>query len=323
MGDDSIHAVSGGKIPVIIDCDPGHDDAIALMLAFGCGRLDVLGVTTVAGNTTGENAYRNARAVLAHIGAEDVPVARGADGPILRSLHTSRDVHGESGLVGITVPPGLREWGMNAVEFLSSTLRKSETRIVLVPTGPLTNIAIAFLAFPDIKEKVERIVLMGGAAGQGNVTPSSEYNIYADPEAARIVFRSGVPITMIGLDATHKALVYPSEVEEMRKTGAVGALAARLMDFYSLAYRARGFEGTPVHDALAVAAVFDDEVVETRYAHVDVETCGELTAGRTVVDFRSAGGKVPNAKVAVGVDRERFLGHLMGALAALEGANPA
>lgn len=304
------------KIPVIIDCDPGHDDAIALMLAFGCGRLDVLGVTTVAGNTVGENAYRNALAVLSLIGA-DVPVARGADAPILRPLYTSRDVHGESGLDGLPVPPGLKGGGLTAVEFLSETLRSSVTKITLVPTGPLTNIAILFLAFPDVKEKIERVVLMGGVAGQGNVTPSAEFNIFADPEAARIVFHSGVPITMIGLDATHKALVYPNEVEEMRRIGRVGAVAAGLMDFYSRAYKARGFEGTPIHDALAVAAVFDESVVKTQYARVDIETRGEFTAGRTVVDFRGAAGREPNARVAVDVDRDRFMHLLMTAISAL------
>jgi pyrimidine-specific ribonucleoside hydrolase len=316
MRGNGVYPENSEKIPIIIDCDPGHDDAIALMLAFGCRRLDVLGITTVAGNTTGENAYRNALAILSLISA-DVSVARGADSPILRPLHTSRDVHGESGLDGLSVPPNAKGGDLSAVEFLSSTLRRSETKITLVPTGPLTNIAIAFLAFPDIKEKIERVVLMGGVAGQGNVTPSAEFNIFADPEAARVVFQSGVPITMIGLDATHKALVYPEEVEEIRKIGRVGALAAGLLDFYSLAYKARGFKGTPIHDALAVAAVFDEGVVKTEYARVDVEIRGEFTAGRTVVDFRGVTGKEPNAKVAVDVDRDRFLNLLMSAISVL------
>jgi pyrimidine-specific ribonucleoside hydrolase len=309
---------TGPRIPVIIDCDPGHDDAIALMLAFGCGRLNVLGVTTVAGNTTGENALRNALAVLSLIRAA-VPVGRGADSPMLRPLETARDVHGESGLEGLSAPrPELRGSDLTAVEFLSSALRQSPVKVTLVPTGPLTNIAIAFLAFPDIRAKIERVVLMGGAAGEGNRTPSAEFNIMTDPEAARVVFESGVPITMVGLDVTHKALIYPREVEALRESGRVGAFAAGLLDFYSRSYRSKGFEGNPVHDALAVAAVFDEGVITTRHVRVDIETRGEFTAGRTVVDFGGVTGRPPNARVAVGVDRDRFIAHIMNAIAALD-----
>jgi pyrimidine-specific ribonucleoside hydrolase len=307
-----------GPVPVIIDCDPGNDDAIALMLAFGSGKLKVLGVTTVAGNTSGENAYRNALAVLSAIGV-DVPVARGADGPVLRPLETAREVHGESGL-GAPHTPAVRLRGseLSAVEFLSNTLRESEEKVTLVPIGPLTNIAIAFLAFPDIKKKVERVVLMGGAAGEGNRTPSSEFNVMTDPEAACVVFRSGVPITMVGLDVTLKALIYPEEVEAIRGRGKVGAFAAGLLEFYSRFYRSKGFSGNPVHDALAVAAVFDPEVIKTKDAHVDIETRGEFTLGRTVVDFGGVTGKPPNAQVAVGVDRDRFVTHIKNAISALD-----
>lgn len=306
------------KIPVIIDCDPGHDDAVALMLAFGSGKLDVLGVTTVAGNGTGPNTYRNALGILSLIGS-DAEVARGADKPIMRPLVTAPNVHGDSGMDGPAMAePKLKGSDRSAVELMSSVLRRFPGKVILVPTGPLTNIAIAFLAFPDIKEKVERIVLMGGAAKESNWTPAAEFNIVVDPEAARIVFESGVPITMIGLDATHKALIYPSEVEAIRKLGPIGAFVGELMDFYSIFYRSRGFEGNPIHDALAVAAVFEPDIVKTVFKHVDVETHGEFTLGRTVVDFGGVTGKEPNALVAMDVDRERFIHLVTEAVKALE-----
>ncbi|MGI6661747.1 MAG: nucleoside hydrolase [Bacillota bacterium] len=315
--------MSNAKIPVIIDCDPGIDDAVALALAFGCGKLDVLGVTTVAGNTTGENTYRNARRFLSFIGA-DVEVARGADKPILRPLITAPDVHGKAGLGGLS---GAEDSGMDdddrdtsgrsALDLITETLLNHGEKVTLVPVGPLTNIAIALLARPEIKHKIERIVLMGGAALEGNRTPAAEFNIIADPEAARIVFESGVPITMVGLDVTHKALIYPDEIEALRKHGRIGMAIAELMDFYGVFYRKR-FEGNPVHDALAVAAVFESDIVSTRLLNVCVETSGEFTLGRTVVDFRGVTGRKPNCDVALGVDRERFINLIFDAVKTLE-----
>ena len=310
--------VAGKRIPVIIDCDPGHDDAIALMLAFGCGQLDVLGVTTVAGNGTGANTYRNALRVLSVIG-KSAEVARGADRPILRPLAIAANVHGNSGLDGpAAAEPTLQGSPRSALQLISETLRSSGRKIVLIPVGPLTNIAIAFLAYPEIKDKVERIVLMGGAAREGNRTPAAEFNISVDPEAARIVFESGIPITMIGLDVTHKALIAPDEVNALRKSGPIGEFVGQLMDFYSVFYRSMGFPGNPVHDALAVAAVFEPDIVKTRRLHVDVETQGEFTLGRTVVDFGGVTGKEPNVDVALDVDRERFVTLVRDAVLALE-----
>ncbi|MEW6106128.1 MAG: nucleoside hydrolase [Bacillota bacterium] len=307
------------KIPVLIDCDPGHDDAVALMLAFGCGALDVLGVTVVAGNQTLPKTFKNALKVLSLIGA-DVEVAAGAERPILRSLTVAPNVHGETGLDGPTLPePTLRGSSRSAFELITDTLRRAEKKVTLIPTGPLTNIAIALLACPDIKAKIERIVLMGGAAYGGNWTPAAEFNIYVDPEAARVVFEAGIPLTMIGLDVTHKALMLPDEVEAMRNSGKIGRVVAELMDFYSIFYRERqGFGGLPIHDACAVSAVFDPTIVTTKHLHVDIETHGEFTAGRTVVDFAGVTGKPANAAVALDIDRERFIGHLFRAVEALE-----
>lgn len=312
-----------GKIPVLIDCDPGHDDAIALMLAFGCGKLDVLGVTTVAGNGAGPDTYRNALRVLSVIG-KSAEVAKGADRPILRPLVTAPNVHGGSGLDGpAPVEPTLKGSSRSAFELITGTLRSHDGKVVLIPTGPLTNIAIALLACPDIKRKIERIVLMGGAARESNWTPAAEFNIIVDPEAARIVFESGLPITMVGLDATHKALILPDEVASLRRTGPIGEFTGQLMDFYSLFYRSQGFAGNPVHDALAVAAVIEPGVVKTRHLHVDVETRGEFTLGRTVVDFGNVTGKAPNVDVALDVDRERFVGMVREAIENLERGEPA
>ncbi len=311
------------RIPVLIDCDPGHDDAVALMLAFGCGRLDVLGVTTVAGNGTCPNTYRNALRVLSVIG-KSVEVAKGADKPILRPLVTASNVHGDSGLDGPAAKePTLKGSSRSAFELLTGTLKAVTEPIVLLPTGPLTNIAIALLACPEIRGKIHRIVLMGGAAREGNWTPAAEFNIAVDPEAARIVFESGVPMTMIGLDVTHKALIYPGEVQRLRKTGPIGSFAAELMDFYSVFYRSQGFPGNPIHDALAVAAAFEPDIVKTRRLHVDVETCGEFTLGRTVVDFSGVTRKAPNVDVALEVDRDRFIKMVFDAVETLEKGGPA
>jgi pyrimidine-specific ribonucleoside hydrolase len=306
------------RIPVIIDCDPGHDDAVALMLAFGCGKLDVRGVTTVAGNGTCPNTYKNALRVLTVIG-KTAEVAKGADGPILRPLVTAPNVHGSSGMDGPeAVEPTLKGSSRSAFELLTETLKASKEKIILIPVGPLTNIAIALLACPEIKGKIERIVLMGGAARESNWTPAAEFNIVVDPEAARIVFESGIPITMIGLDVTHKALIYPDEVAALRKSGPIGQFTGELMDFYSIFYRSQGFAGNPIHDALAVATVFQPDIVKTKHLHVDIETHGEFTLGRTVVDFSGVTRKTPNVDVALDVDRERFVALIKDAVEALE-----
>ena len=309
--------MSDGRIPVIIDCDPGHDDAVALALAFGSGKLDVKGVTTVAGNSTIENTYNNALRFLSFIGA-DVEVAKGAAKPLLRALTIAPNVHGESGLDGTDLgEPWLKGSPRPAVDLLTDVLLKSAEPVTLIPVGPLTNIATLFLARPDVKTKVERIVLMGGAALEGNWTPSAEFNIYVDPEAARIVFESGVPLTMVGLDVTHRALIYPDEIEALRKQGRIGRAIAELMDFYGIYYR-KQFKGNPIHDAVAVAAVFCPEVLSTQHLNVSIETVGEFTLGRTVVDFRGVTGREPNCDVALGIDREAFIDLIFDAVGKLE-----
>lgn len=308
-------SVGSAKIPVLIDCDPGHDDAIALMLAIGSNRLDVLGVTTVAGNGTGANTYRNARKVLSALGA-DIPVAKGSDRPLLRELVTAPSVHGASGLDGPLLPE-VREDGkpVEAIDLITGVLSgQDDGRITWIAIGPLTNVAIALLARPHLKDNLERIVIMGGSTGAGNWTPSAEFNIHVDPEAAKVVFDSGVPLTMIGLDVTHKALVYPDEVDRMRISGRIGKLAAELLDFYSIFYGGKGFKGNPIHDAVAVAHVIDGSLVTTRRARVDVETHGEFTSGRTVTDFSPEAPEKANCDVGLDIDRESFVELLYAAI---------
>ncbi len=334
---------AGARIPVLIDCDPGHDDAIALMLAFGSGALNVLGVTTVAGNGTGPNTYRNARRILALLGESRVPVGRGSDKPLLRPLVTAPSVHGKTALEGPHMPDPddtSESAGLTALDLMTRVLRPVAQKgtalaqaegegalqandsvfgrkVTLIATGPLTNVAIMLLARPELKAGLERIVLMGGAVGAGNWTPSAEFNIHVDPEAAKIVFESGVPITMIGLDVTHKALIYPSEVESLRVLGAVGKVAAELLDFYSVFYHGKGFTGNPIHDAVAVAHVIRPGLVTTMPGGVKVETRGELTSGRTVADFSE--DAVSNCEVGLDIDREQFIQMILDSVRTLSG----
>src|SRR5690348_5317532 len=223
----------GGRAPVttpiVIDCDPGHDDAIAILLALASPELELVGVTTVAGNQTLDKTTRNALVTLEIAGRPDIPVAAGADAPLQRELRTAAHVHGETGLDGPELPdPSAEPVAENAADFLAELI---EPGVVLVPTAPLTNIALLFERHPEVRERVERIVWMGGAIGEGNVTPAAEFNAFVDPEAAAVVFASGIPITMIGLDVTHRALFTRAHADRVRGTGSVGRFVAELCDF--------------------------------------------------------------------------------------------
>ena len=304
--------------PIIIDTDPGHDDALALLLAFQSPELRVLGVTSVAGNQTLDKTTLNARRILTIGRIRDVPIAAGMARPLVRELHTAPNIHGESGLDGYDfAPPEVDVVPEHAVDLIVRTVNQSSEPITLVPVGPLTNIALAFLRAPEITKNIARIVLMGGAVDLGNVTPSAEFNIYVDPEAAQIVFDAGVPITMVGLDVTRRARLHADERERIRGFGSeVGTMIDALMDFYtSTEARRDPSEGPPIHDALAVAAVIRPELLETRHVNVVVETTGIYTAGRTVCDLRGTTGRAANADVALGVDRAGFMKLLLDRLA--------
>jgi inosine-uridine nucleoside N-ribohydrolase len=293
--------------PILLDCDPGHDDAIALLLALASPEVELLGVTTVAGNQTLEKTTANAIRVLEFAGHTDVPVAAGADRPLVREPFVASYVHGETGLDGPDLPPP-RSAPVNrhAVDFLADKIREADGEVTLVPVGPLTNVALLLALHPDARP--ERIVLMGGAIAEGNVTPAAEFNIWADPEAARRVFESGLDLTMIGLDVTHKALMTREHAERLREAGRVGRAVAELWDFFSRFHRERyGSEDSPIHDALCVALLLRPELVELAHRHVAIDTESDLCRGRTVVDLWQVTGNEPNARVGVGVDGDGFM----------------
>jgi inosine-uridine nucleoside N-ribohydrolase len=300
-------------IPILIDCDPGHDDAIAILLALASPEVELRGITTVSGNTTLPNATRNALKILEFTGRTDVPVAAGADRPLVREQYVARYVHGESGMEGPELPePETKPLEQHGVDFLGAHAHG----VTLVPIGPLTNVALMLARYPDVRP--ERIVLMGGAIAEGNVTPAAEFNIWADPEAAARVFESGLDVTMVGLDVTHKALVGGEAVERMRVSGRAGTLVAELMAYYNRFHRETyGFEGSPIHDAVAVAHVFRPELVETWHRHVAVDTQSELCRGRTVADIWRRTGNEPNAHVGVNIDGPAFVELLVERIASL------
>jgi pyrimidine-specific ribonucleoside hydrolase len=306
------------RIPVIIDCDPGHDDALAITLALARPELDVLGITTIGGNSTLANTTRNALRVLALLGRTDVPVAAGPDQPLVRPLETAPQVHGVSGLDGADLPePASEPRPEGALEFLRATLAAAPAPVTLIPVGPLTNIGLLLRTYPASAQKIAGISLMGGAMGAGNWTPAAEFNIWVDPEAARIVFRSGLPITMHGLDVTHRALMGLAEADRLDAVGTrVGHVFADLLRFFTKFHVEKyGTADTPIHDAVAVAHVALPGLVTTRRYHVDVETTGELTRGRTVVDDRGQPGESPNVDVALDIDRAAFAALVIEAVA--------
>ena len=299
--------------PILLDCDPGHDDAIAILLALGSDELELRGVTTVAGNQTLEKTTANAIRVLELAGRGEIPVAAGAGRPLVREPRVAADVHGETGLDGPDLPPPQAEPSpQHAVDFLAERIEGA----TLVATGPLTNVALLLARHPEAKP--ERIVLMGGAIAEGNVTPAAEFNIWADPEAAQRVFTSGLDVTMVGLDVTHKALVTAEHAGQLRESGRIGEVVAELLEFYGGFHRAiYGWDGSPIHDAVAVAHVIDPTLLEVERLNVRIDTESELCRGRTVVDLWRRTGLEPTANVAVGIDSDRFVGLLQERLARL------
>jgi len=299
--------------PVLLDCDPGHDDAIAMLLALGSDELDVRGITTVAGNQTLEKTTANAIRVLELAGRAEIPVAAGAGRPLVREPRVAAEVHGETGLDGPDLPPPQGEPSpQHAVDFLAKRIEGA----TLVATGPLTNVALLLARHPEAVP--ERIVLMGGAIAEGNVTPAAEFNIWADPEAAHRVFTSGLDVTMVGLDVTHQALVTSAHAEQLGQSGRIGTVVAELLEFYGGFHRTvYGWDGSPIHDAVAVAHVIDPTLLELEHVNVRVDCESELCRGRTVADIWRRTGLEPNANVAVGIDSERFVDLLLQRLARL------
>lgn len=303
---------------IILDCDPGHDDAVAILLAHGSPAIELLAVTTVMGNQTIEKVTRNALAVARVAGITDVPFAKGAHRPLVRRIETAPSIHGDSGLDGPVLPePTIELDARHAVDLIIDTVMTHEPgTVTLVPTGALTNIALAVRKEPRIAARVKQVVLMGGGVHVGNWSAVSEFNIVIDPEAAHIVVNESWPLTMVGLDLTHQALATP---EVAAAIAAVGTGPARfvgeLLEFFGRAYRdAQGFEHPPVHDPCAVAYVIDPSIMTTVRAPLDVELTGSLTVGMTVADLRGPAPEGCTTQVAMNLDNDRFWALVVDAL---------
>lgn len=295
---------------IILDCDPGHDDAVAILLAHGSPGIELLAVTTVVGNQTLAKVTKNALATGTIAGITGVPFAAGCARPLVRTIENAPDIHGESGMDGPVLPePAIKLDPRHAVDLIIDTIMAHEPgTVTLVPTGGLTNIAMAARKEPRIVERVKEVVLMGGGYHVGNWSPVAEFNIIIDPEAAHIVFNEKWPVVMVGLDLTHQALATDEVVARIEAIGTGPARFVReLMDFFADAYRgAQGFEFPPVHDPCAVAYVIDPTIVTTRKVPVDIELQGKLTLGMTVADFRAPAPEGCNTSVAVDLDHQRF-----------------
>lgn len=301
------------KIPIILDGDPGHDDAIGWVIAHGSKKFDIKAITAVNGNCSVDKAAYNSQRIcsLIHL---DVPIAKGQSKPLyIESLAAPANIHGESGLDGPALPePNRALENETAVELMIKVLEEADEPITIVSTGPLTNAAGLLLARPDLKNKIKAFSIMGGGIMLGNWTPAAEFNILIDPQAADIVFSSGVPIYMAGLDVTEKALVTPEDVEVIRSIGnPVSNIVAEWLDFFAKFHLSIGYQGAPMHDPCAVMVLIHPEVFELKEMYVQIETSGEYTKGMTVGDYYGVTGKKPNATVLMNVNREAFIAKLV------------
>ena len=306
-------------LPIILDCDPGHDDAIAMVLALASPELDVKAITASAGNQTPDKTLRNVLRMLTLLGRQDIPVAGGARKPLMRELIIAENVHGESGLDGPALPePDFTPQACTAVELMAKTLRESPQPVTIVATGPQTNVALLLNSHSELHDKIARIVLMGGAMVLGNWQPAAEFNIYVDPEAAEIIFQSGIPVVMAGLDVTHRAQIHGLDIERFRQVGnPVATIVAELLDFFMEYHKDAkwGFTGAPLHDPCTIAWLLKPELFTSVERWVGVETQGKYTQGMTVVDYYFLTGKQPNTTVLLDIDRERFVDLLVERLA--------
>ncbi|WP_170370605.1 nucleoside hydrolase [Ruegeria arenilitoris] len=308
---------------IIIDTDPGQDDAVAILLALASpDEIEVLGITAVAGNVPLELTAKNARIVCELAGRTDIPVFAGCDRPLKRPLITAEHVHGKTGLDGPVLPdPQMPLAEGHGVNFIIDTLRAQDPgTVTLCPLGPLTNIATAFQKAPDIIGRVQEIVLMGGAYFEvGNITPTAEFNIHVDPEAADIVFKSGVPIVVMPLDVTHKALVTKPRNDAFRALGTkVGIAVAEMTDFFERFDKEKyGSEGAPLHDPCVTAYLIRPELFSGRHVNVEIETQSDLTLGMTVADWWGVTDRKPNALFIGDVDADGFFALLTERLARL------
>ena len=305
-------------IPILLDCDPGHDDAVAILLALGSPEIELLGVTTTFGNCAVADATRNAQQVLELAGRTDVPVAVGAAGPTVGELALGNYVHGTSGLDGPELPePSFAVQAEDAVTFLARTLREAAEPVTVVATGPIGNVGRLLTEHPDVAGRIAEVIFMGGSTERGNHTPTAEFNTFADPEALDVVLRSGVPVRMVGLNLTHQALATPEVVERMQALQhRVGRVCAEWMGFFGDSYhRVWEFDAPPVHDPCTIVPLIDPTVIDWREAFVAVELDGTWTRGTTVVDlYRRYPDREPNAQVAMRLDADRYWQLVLDAL---------
>lgn len=307
---------------IIIDTDPGQDDAVAILLALASPELEVLGITCVAGNVPLPLTVLNTCKVVDLSGIPDVPIFAGCDAPLARPLVTAEHVHGRTGLDGPDLPdPVVAVQDQHAVDFIIQTLQQAEeASITLCPLGPLTNIATVLNRAPEFSSKIRRIILMGGGYfEQGNISPSAEFNIFVDPEAADIVLRSGLDITMIPLDCTHQALTTRPRVEAFRALGPVGRAVAELTDFFERFDKEKyGSEGAPLHDPCVIAYLLQPDIFHSRLINVTVETQSDLTLGATVADWWRVSDRLPNVTFVRNLDADRFYDLLLDRIARLD-----
>lgn len=293
---------------VILDCDPGHDDAISIIIgASKRSRLNILGITTVAGNVEVEKNTVNALKVIELIGL-DVPVVEGAVRPLVRESEIAPEIHGETGMDGPVLNTPVKEKTPgHAVDFIIEQVKNSPEKVTLVPTGPLTNIALALIKDPSIKGNIDEIVLMGGGTF-GNWTPAAEFNIYVDAEAAKVVYERGLPVTMFGLDVTHQVIADKAVIDRVSKLdNDVAVFVKELLMFFAETYKNHfGFSGGPIHDACTTMYLLNPEMFTFEDVNVTIETKGEATYGMTVVDLLKTTGKPENIKFATGVNTETF-----------------
>ncbi|MBM2576438.1 nucleoside hydrolase [Jannaschia sp. Os4] len=305
--------------PIIIDTDPGQDDAVAILLALASPELDVLGITTVAGNVPLATTTRNALTTVELAGVP-CPVRAGCDRPMARPLRTAEHVHGETGLDGYDLPaPTTAPAEGHAVDWMIETLRAAPAPVTICPLGPLTNVGTLLDRAPDVAARIARIVLMGGAYFEvGNITPAAEFNIYVDPEAAEIVFRSGIPLTVVPLDVTHEVLTTTARTDAIEAAGRVGPAVAGWLRFFDRFDREKyGSEGGPLHDPCTIAWLLRPDLFTGREINVEIETRSDLTRGMTVADWWRVTDRAPNALFLGDVDADGVFALLTERLARL------
>ena len=298
-----------GKRKIILDCDPGHDDAMAILLCGASPELELLGITTVAGNSYVHNTTRNAL-IITEMANMDVPIVQGASKPLIRDQIVAPDIHGESGLEGVALPnPSRNPLDEHAVPWIARMVEQYPGEVTLAPTGPLTNVALFLLQYPHLAEHVVEIALMGGGIAFGNTTPVAEFNVFADPEAAHIVFSSNIPTTVFGLDVTHQAKIFMDEIRQIESypSEVVSKMGTLLGFFHGTYFDVFGIEGAPLHDPCVIAYLIEPQLFQFSEYYTQVELKGSLTYGQTVVDYWSQSHKKPNARWATHIDRDRYI----------------